>query len=172
MSTPIPTTDLALDEIHLGDIEQWMRPDREGIFAKLRAERPVSFHDEPIPPPVVNFPQGPGFWAVTRYDDVMQVSRDPDTFHSAPSINIGDIPPEIAEWLGSMINMDAPRHTKLRLIVNRGFTPKHIAKIEETVREQAGEIVDRVGPLGQCDFVSEIAAALPLQIICDMMGIP
>src|SRR5205823_11202054 len=89
-----------------------------------------------------------------------------------PSINIRDIPPEIAEWLGSMINMDAPRHTKLRLIVNRGFTPKHIAKIEETVREQAGEIVDRVGPLGQCDFVSEIAAALPLQIICDMLGIP
>ena len=59
----------------------------------------------------------------TRFDDVMQVSRDPENFHSAPSINIGDIPPEIAEWLGSMINMDAPKHTKLRLIVNRGFTP-------------------------------------------------
>ena len=74
----------------------------------------------------------------------MQVSRDPDTFHSAPSINIGDIPPEIAEWLGSMINMDAPKHTKLRLIVNRGFTPRQVAKIEENVREQAREIVDRV----------------------------
>jgi cytochrome P450 len=173
MTTPIPTTDLAVDDIKLGDIEQWMRPDREGIFAKLRAERPVSFHAEPVPPPEVNFPQGPGFWALTRYADVMQVSRDPETFHSAPSINIGDIPPEIAEWLGSMINMDAPKHTKLRMIVNRGFTPRQVAKIEENVRDQAREIVDRMIDLGgECDFVSEIAAALPLQIICDMLGIP
>ena len=163
MSIDIPTTDLAVDEIRLGDIEQWMRPDREGIFAKLRAEAPITFHEEPVPPPDVPIPQGPGFWALTRFDDVMQVSRDPDTFHSAPSINIGDIPPEIAEWLGSMINMDAPKHTKLRLIVNRGFTPRQVAKIEENVREQAREIVDRVADLGgECDFVSEIAAALPL----------
>ena len=173
MNVPIPTTDLALGDIRLGYIEQWMRPDREGIFAKLRAEAPVSFHEEPVPPPDVPFPQGPGFWALTRFDDVMQVSRDPDGFHSAPSINIGDIPPEIAEWLGSMINMDAPKHTKLRLIVNRGFTPRQVAKIEENVREQAREIVDNVVNLGgECDFVSEIAAALPLQIICDMLGIP
>ncbi len=82
------------------------------------------------------------------------------------------MPAEIAEWLGSMINMDAPKHTKLRLIVNRGFTPRQVARIDDSVREQAKEIVERVAPLGECDFVSEIAAALPLQIICDMMGIP
>ena len=69
-----------------------MRPDREGIFAKLRAERPVSFHEEPVPPPEIDFPQGPGFWALTRYADVMQVSRDPDTFHSAPTSTVGDMP--------------------------------------------------------------------------------
>src|SRR5205085_1685363 len=167
-----PTTDLGLDDIQLGEIEHWLRPDREGIFAKLRAERPVSFHAEPVPPPGAPFEQGPGFWALTRYADVMQVSRDPDTFHSAPSVNVPDIPAEIAEWLGSMINMDAPKHTRLRLIVNRGFTPRQVARIEESVRAQAAEIVDRVAPMGECDFVSEIAAALPLQIICDMMGIP
>src|SRR5947207_3258490 len=172
MSIELPRTDLSVDDIRLGDIEQWMRPDREGIFAKLRAEAPVSFQAEPVPPPEVPFPQGPGLWALTRFDDVMRVSRDPDGFHSAPSINIGDIPPEIAEWLGSMINMDAPKHTKMRLIVNRGFTPRQVAKIEENVRTQAREIVDRVASLGECDFVSEIAAALPLQIICDMLGIP
>jgi cytochrome P450 len=172
VSIETPGTDLALDEIRLGDIEQWMRPDREGIFAKLRAERPVSFHEEPAPPPEMSIPQGPGFWAVTRYADVQQVSRDPDTFHSAPTSTIGDMPAEIAEWLGSMINMDAPKHTKLRLIVNRGFTPRQVARIDESVRVQAKEIVDRVAPLGECDFVSEFAAALPLQIICDMMGIP
>jgi cytochrome P450 len=171
-TTPIPTTSLALDEIKLGELEVWMRPDREGIFAKLRAEAPMSFHAEMVPPPEANFPQGPGFWAATRYADVLQVSRDPDTFHSAPSTNIGDIPPEIAEWLGSMINMDAPRHTRLRLIVNRGFTPRQVAKIEQSVRDQARDIVDTVVPRGECDFVADIAAALPLQIICDMMGIP
>src|SRR5262245_16229215 len=174
LSEPTPTTDLALDEIKLGDIEQWMRPDRDGIFARLRAERPISFHEEPeIPADLgLDMPRGPGFWALTRYADVMQVSRDPDTFHSAPSSTLGDMPAEIAEWLGSMINMDAPKHTKLRLIVNRGFTPRQIARVEESVRIQAREIVDRVAPLGECDFVSEIAAALPLQIICDMLGIP
>ena len=71
-----------------------------------------------------------------------------------------------------MINMDAPKHTKMRLIVNRGFTPRQVARIDDSVREQAKDIVDRVAPMGECDFVSEIAAALPLQIICDMMGIP
>ena len=173
LTVPIPNTDLALDEIRLGEIDPWIRPDREGIFAKLRAEAPITFHAEPVPPPDIPYPQGPGFWALTRYADVMQVSRDPETFHSAPSINIGDIPPEIAEWLGSMINMDAPKHTKLRLIVNRGFTPRQVARIEDNVRQQAREIVDHVVSLGgECDFVSEVAAALPLQIICDMLGIP
>ena len=168
---PAPTTTLGIDEIRLGEIETWMRPDREGVFAKLRAEAPVTFHAEPAYAEQA-IPAGPGFWAITRFADVMQVSRDPDTFHSAPSVNIGDIPPEIAEWLGSMINMDAPKHTKLRLIVNRGFTPRRVAQIEESVRTQAREIVDRVAPLGECDFVTEIAATLPLQIICDMLGIP
>ena len=173
LTVPIPTTDLSIDEIRLGELDAWIRPDREGIFAKLRAEAPITFQAEPVPPPEFDFPQGPGFWALTRYADVMQVSRDPDTFHSAPSINIGDIPAEIAEWLGSMINMDAPKHTKLRLIVNRGFTPRQVARIDDNVREQAREIVDHVITLGgECDFVSEIAAVLPLQIICDMLGHP
>jgi cytochrome P450 len=171
-----PTTDLSVDEIRLGDLEQWMRPDREGLFARLRAERPVSFHEEPeyVDPDtgIEVMPTGPGFWAVTRFDDVMRVSRDATTFHSAPTSTIADMPVEIAEWLGSIINMDAPRHTQLRLVVNRGFTPRRIGDLADTIREQAVAIVDRVAPLGTCDFVSEIAAALPLAIICDMLGIP
>ncbi len=175
-ASAIPTTSLGVDEIHLGDLAQWMRPDREGIFAKLRADAPVSFHEEPdYTDPVTGIalmPPGPGFWALTRFDDVMAASRDAETFRSAPSSTIGDLPDGIAEWLGSMINMDAPRHTKMRLIVNRGFTPKQIGAIADNVRTQAREIVDRVAPLGECDFVTEVAAALPLSIICDMLGIP
>ena len=71
-----------------------------------------------------------------------------------------------------MINMDAPRHTKLRLIVNRGFTPRMINQLEDYVGELAAKIVDHVAPKGEIDFVEEVAARLPLDIICQMMGIP
>ena len=164
-----PSTDLALGDIRLGDPLLWLRPDREGIFAKLRAERPVSFHEEPDFPEV---PRGAGFWSLTRYADVVRASCDAETFISGRGSNIGDLPIEIAEFFGSMINMDAPRHTKLRKLVSAGFTPRTIRQLEEGVRVQARRIVDAVAPKGTCDFVEEVAAALPLRIICDMMGIP
>jgi methyl-branched lipid omega-hydroxylase len=167
--TPTPTTDLPVDAIALGATDTWGRPDREALFARLRAERPVSFHEEPE---FIGFPKGPGFWALVRYEDVVRASRESDTFISGRGSNIGDLPIELLEFFGSMINMDAPRHTKLRKLVNRGFTPRMVASLEETVRQQARRIVETVGPKGSCDFVEEIAAALPLKIICDMMGIP
>jgi len=160
---------MPLDAIRLGEEEIWRRPDREAIFATLRAERPVSFHEEPE---FVGIPRGPGFWALTRYDDVVRASCDADTFISGRGANIGDLPIELAEFFGSMINMDAPRHTKLRRLVSAGFTPRMIRAVETNVRAQARRIVDAVAPKGRCDFVEEIAAALPLRIICDMMGIP
>jgi cytochrome P450 len=169
MTISTPTTDLAVGDIALGSADLWSRRDRDGIFARLRAERPVSFHEEPDFP---GFPKGPGFWALVRHDDVVRVSRDAETFISGRGSNIGDMPIELLEFFGSMINMDAPRHTKLRKLVNRGFTPRVVASLEGAVRQQARRIVDAVAPKGRCDFVEEIAAALPLQIICDMMGIP
>ena len=135
----------------------------------MRNEKPISFHAEFIAPPL---PQGPGFWALTRHEDIVRVSRDSETFISGNGSSIADLPQELSEFLGSMINMDPPRHTKLRALVNKGFTPKMVAKIDEDVRRRAREIVDAVAPKGACDFVEEIAAPLPLQIICDMMGIP
>ena len=167
--TLIPTTDLPVDAIQLGSPEVWSRPDRDAMFAKLRAERPVSFHEEPE---FIGFPKGPGFWAITRYDDVVRVSRDSDTFSSGRGSNIGDLPVELLEFFGSMINMDAPRHTKLRKLVNRGFTPRVMASLEETVRTTARRVVETVAPKGACDFVEEVSSLLPLKIICDMMGIP
>ena len=166
---PTPTTDLPVDAIALGGADTWARPDREGMFARLRAERPVSFHEEPE---FIGFPKGPGFWSLVRYDDVVRASRDSDCFISGRGSNIGDLPVELLEFFGSMINMDAPRHTKLRKLVNRGFTPRMVAALEENVRAQARRIVADVAPAGACDLVQEIAASLPLKIICDMMGIP
>jgi len=166
---PTPHTDLAVDDIQLAHVDFWTRTDREACFAKLRAERPVSWHEEFEFP---DLPKGPGFWAVTRWEDLWTVSRTPEVFISGKGSSLSDMPIELLEFFGSMINMDAPRHTKLRLLVNKGFTPRMVARVEEMVRERARAIVDAVAPRGECDFVTEIAAALPLQIICEMMGIP
>ncbi len=166
-----PQTSLKLDDISLADVVFWQLPgsEREGAFAKLRAERPISWHEEFEYPGV---PKGPGFWAVTRYHDLQAASRNPQLFISGRGTNIADIPIEMNEFFGSMINMDPPRHTKLRNIVNRGFTPRMVAHTEAAVRQKARRIVNQVCERGECDFVADIAAALPLEIICEMMGIP
>jgi len=166
---PIPTTDLSVDEIRLGVPETWLRSDREGMFARLRAERPVGFQAEAEVP---GFLRGPGYWAITRHADVQQVSRDAETFVSGQGSNIPDLPVEMNEFFGSMINMDAPKHTKLRKLVNKGFTPRMVGRIEEQVRTQAREIVDSIADRGECEFVGDVASRLPLQLICDMLGIP
>ena len=121
------------------------------------------------------FPKGPGYWAVTRHEDVWAASRNPQVFISGRGVNIGDIPQEMNEFIGSMIAMDDPRHFRLRNIVAKGFTPKQITQVEGYVRTKATAIIDRLleqFPDGECDFVEQIAAPLPLQIICEMMGIP
>jgi cytochrome P450 len=120
-------------------------------------------------------PKGPGYWAVTRHDDVWAASRNPEVFISGRGVNIGDIPQVMNEFIGSMIAMDDPRHFRLRNIVAKGFTPKQIAQVEGYVRTKATTIIDRLleqFPEGECDFVEQVAAPLPLQIICEMMGIP
>ena len=164
-------TGVSAKDVDLSDPDFWAAPDeeREAAFAALRRERPVAFFEER---PIEGIGEGPGYWALTKYDDVWHVSRHPDVFSSANGVNIVDIPVELSEFLGSMIAMDAPRHSKLRALVQRGFTPRHIARIEEHIKEVATRIVDRVEDLGECDFVTDIAAQLPLQIICEMLGIP
>ena len=92
-------------------------------------------------------------------------------FQSGRGSNIGDMPIEIAEFFGSMISMDAPKHTRLRMIVQKAFTPKVVATIEEDVRRKAKAIVDEHAAKGEGDFVQLFASPLPLQIICEMMGI-
>lgn len=167
MSTvPTPTTTLALDEINLASMDFWLRDDVEGALAKLRHERPIAWHQHPD--------SGKGFWSIMRFDDVAAATRDWETFSSAYGIQ-AMMDPEDMSYLAatrSMISTDPPRHTKLRSVVNRGFTPKMIAKAEGAVRERARRIVDAIAPNGQAEFVMEVADALPVAIICDMMGVP
>jgi cytochrome P450 len=152
----------------------WMRPleEREAAFAALRRDRPISFQQEFEPPPGLGLPRGPGYWALSRHADVVEVSRRPDLYCSGRGTNIPDLPEAFNEFFGSMINMDDPRHGRLRRIVSRGFTPRALGRLEADVERRAKQTLDRVIDKGACDFVTEIAAPLPLEIICDLMGIP
>jgi len=158
--------------IDLSQTAFWGLPlaDRAAAFALLRAQdRPVFY-----PEPEVPFTEkGPGFYALVRHADVAEASRHPEVFSSARgATSIADLPPEFNEYFGSMINMDDPRHARLRRIVSRAFSPRLIAKFELDVRRAAAAIVDDLLAIGPCDFVQHVAARLPLKIICDMMGIP
>ena len=162
---PTPTTSLALDEINPGSFDFWLRDDVDGALARLRRERPIAWHQHPD--------SGRGFWSLTRFDDIAAASRDWETFSSAYGIQVLT-DPEDTDRIGirSMISTDPPKHTKLRSIVNRGFTPRMVAKAEDSVRRRAREIVDTIAPKGKVEFVSEVSAALPVAIICDMVGVP
>ena len=170
----LPRVDLA--DIDLSDPQFWVkdRAFREGAFKTLRDESPFHFFSERVIEGAP-FPPGPGYRAVTRHDDIWHISRNPQLFCSGKGSNIGDLPVEMNEFFGSMINMDDPKHFRLRNIVSRGFTPKEISRVEEQVKNRAEKLVTDLFerfPDGECDFVEEVAAPLPLAIICDMMGIP
>jgi methyl-branched lipid omega-hydroxylase len=169
-----PPLDVPLSEIDLGTWDFWEQDDdfRDGAFATLRREKPISFWEIPKQP---DFDLGAGHWALARYDDVHYVSRNPQIFSSAPNITIGDNIPELSEFFGSMIVTDDPRHQRLRNIVSRAFTPRVVARTEESVRLRARRLVDGMiakHPDGKGEVVGELAGPLPLQVICDMMGIP
>jgi len=135
------------------------------LFRRLRREDPVHWHEEI---------DGPGFWAVTRYEDVVRVSRDSATFSSYLGGTMVPDPP--AEQLAlvrlMMLNLDPPQHTKLRALVNRGFTPTRVQGLRVRVEQLAKEIVDRVADRGHCDFVADIAGELPSALIAELVGIP
>ncbi|GII91719.1 cytochrome P450 [Sinosporangium siamense] len=163
----------SISDFDLSDYEFWARPmaDRERAFALLRAKEQPVFYAEP---PVSYAAPGPGYHAIVKHLDLLEISRNPEIFSSGGgSTNIEDMPDDLAEYFGSMINMDDPRHARLRRIVSRAFTPKMIKQFEASVEATAVQIVDDLlaaGPGG--DFVPQVAARLPLKIICDMMGIP
>jgi methyl-branched lipid omega-hydroxylase len=170
----IPRLPASVDDVRIDTLEFWTAPaeEREGAFAMLRRERPISFQEEFVPPPEVPLPRGPGYWAVTRHADVITASRRSDLFCSGKGVNIPDMPVELNEFFGSMIAMDDPRHARLRGIVSRGFTPKALARLQHDVERRASGLIDAIIEKGECDFVRDLAAPLPLGIICDMMGIP
>jgi cytochrome P450 len=168
VSTPGPAG--PVPDVDLSQTEFWELPlaDRHAAFARLRALPRPAFFDEPPSP----FGAGAGFYALVRHADIMTASRNPELFSSASgATSVADLPAEFNEYFGSMINMDDPRHARLRRIVSRAFTPKMIRKFEQDVQLAAAQIVTDLLATGPCDFVQHVSARLPLKIICDMMGI-
>ncbi len=157
-------------------MEFWRRPwaDREAAFAVLRRERPISHHDEPvIEGTALEFPKGDGFWAVTKYRDVQTASRHPEVFLSGPgAVSEMDLPTEMVEYFSGMISTDDPKHARLRRIVSNAFNPRNVRAVEDSIERKADEIIERSRTNGTGDFITDIAAPFPLEIICDMMGVP
>jgi cytochrome P450 family 142 subfamily A polypeptide 1 len=108
-----------------------------------------------------------GLWGIARYDDIMEVSRQPELFCSGKSSR-----PERDSWIPSMINFDDPHHKRRRNLVNRGFTPRRVAAHEPMLRKLTTELLDAVSARGECEFVSEVAQWIPMAVIGDMLGMP
>lgn len=161
--SPTDTQSLTLDDIDLL-AETWGRTVPHDQFDLLRREAPVFWHPEP---------DGPGFWAVTKHADVRTVSHDWETFSS--ELGATFIPTQDEEVLAqlrlSILNMDPPLHNRARRLVSKAFTPRMIAKLVDEIDRRAAEVIDAVIDRGECDFVEDIAAQVPVQMICEMIGL-
>ncbi|MEX2556321.1 MAG: cytochrome P450 [Actinomycetota bacterium] len=130
------------------------------VFDWLRENAAVSFNP---------LPDGDGFWNLVRHADVVYASRHHEIFSSARGVNIEDAH---GGWELAMVNMDPPKHTRIRSLVSKGFHPKTINAMEPHIRDIARRIVDGVAAKGECDFVTEVSAQLPLAVIAEMIGVP
>jgi hypothetical protein len=133
-------------------------------FAHLRRHDPVHWTPEGE--------GGRGFWSVTRYDDLLSVSRNTELFSSRQGIRLEDMDPEETEARRTLMEMDAPEHTRLRRLVSRPFAPKSVAAYEDVVRDLAGSMLDRLAGAEEFDFVGSIARELPMRMLGRLLGLP
>jgi cholest-4-en-3-one 26-monooxygenase len=151
--------------VDLSDSRNFVSSVPHAWLAHLRRTDPVHWQEEP---------GGPGYWAVTRYEDCVTVNRDFERFSSATK---GTMPfelseDEIAQQGLMMLNMDPPLHTRYRRLVNKGFTPRMVRDLEESIHRAADNIIDSVIETGSADFVTDLSAELPLQVIAELLGVP
>ncbi len=134
-------------------------------FEELRHTAPVFWHEEPA--------GNAGFWAVTRYDDLVAVHMDWETFSSeVGAVSLEELDAEQLEIRKSMLDTDPPRHRELRNICNKRFSARAIGRYEDFIREVARGVLDRALPLGEFDFVTEIAKELPIRFLCAIFTVP
>lgn len=160
---------MELSDINLLDRDRFTEGIPHEWFTYLRRNAPIWHSSEPAP--------GPGYWVFTKYDDVVAIGRDAKSFSSDQGrggvVGIEDMPMQ-ADWEGGqlMLTMDPPAHTRHRRLVNRGFTPRMIGMLEPHIREITGAILEQAIAQGEVDFVVDVAAELPLQVIAELMGVP
>jgi cytochrome P450 len=137
-------------------------------FAALRREAPVAWNEEPL--------DRPGFWSLVRYEDVMRVNGDPETFSSQRGgILMAHERSEVRlarASLDAMINMDAPAHLQLRREHMPYFTPAYLRTLQQRIEGEVGRLLDDMAPLGACDLVERFSSRLPLFTLCEILGVP
>ena len=156
---------MQLSDIDLIDSTNFVSRVPHQWFALLRRAAPVYWHEET---------EGPGFWCITKYEDCVNVNRDYEHFSSARRATLlWEMPEEALEQQRlMMLNMDPPLHTRYRRLVNKGFTPRMIGQLEQKIHDTTDDIIDAVIEKGEADFVTDIAAELPLIVIADLLGVP
>ncbi len=179
VNTPVDPSQFDIEAIDLSDRDFWAEPPavRHAVFDRLRAERPFAHFAEPEMPGMEGEP-GPGYIAVTRHADLDAISSQPLVFCSGKgAVSIQDIPADLNEFYGSMISMDDPRHARIRRIVSKTFTPRMLEQVIDSVVGIVDDVLAEARRKaeagdGSLDVVADIAAPIPLRIICDMMGVP
>ena len=151
--------------VDLSDSRSYVPGVPHAWLAYLRRHDPVHWQDEA---------GGPGFWAVTRYEDCVTVNRDYERFSSAVRGTMPfEMPDEdVAQQGLMMLNMDPPLHTRYRRLVNKGFTPRMVRELEANIHRVTDAIIDQVIEKGEADFVTDLSAELPLQVIAELLGVP
>jgi cholest-4-en-3-one 26-monooxygenase len=156
---------MKLSEVNLNDLDAFERACPHDMFEVLRREAPVFWQEER---------GGPGYWAITKYDDLKHISRHPMEFSSERRGSLIREPDEGA--LGFirqvMLSMDPPKHRHYRSLVSKAFTPRMVDGLRPRIAQMCREIVNRVIEKGECDFVEELAAPLPMLVITELMGVP
>jgi cholest-4-en-3-one 26-monooxygenase len=157
---------MTLEDVNLADSGNFVAGVPHEMFDALRRHAPVWFHP--------GTDEIEGFWCIVKHRDIQDLSRAYEHASSERGgITLNDMPEEDLELQRQMmLQMDPPKHTKLRLLVNKGFSPRMVGRLEEHIRDITTSIVDNVAARGECDFVVDVAAELPLQVIAEMMGVP
>ena len=160
----------ALAKIDFTDLDNFANGFPHELFAIHRREAPVYWHE-----PTANTPDGEGFWSIATYAETLEVLRDPVTYSSVTG---GDRPfggtllQDLA-IAGQVLNMmDDPKHSRIRRLVSSGLTPRMIGRVEDDLRARARRLLDAVVPGEPFDFLVDIAAELPMQMICILLGVP
>lgn len=162
---------LRLGDVDLSDPRTFIREVPHEYFRLLREQAPVHWQPECKVPA---FLQGPGYWALTRYDDITYVSQHPEIFSSARATsNLNDLPRrERAAAREQLIQMDPPDHTELRNLMNVQFKPRAVKETEEQIRQLVCQTLDRIEPHTEIDFVGAVSAPISLRVLTNFLGVP